>query len=310
MGRRLTNVEVDFISLVKKGANKQPITIFKSADYEEPNHEVKGLTVEGTLESGEEIGKSEETKSIIKFFNVLKNFFGGGEKEAVVKAADINTEVDYKSFNSVINSVRKNIYNACWTLQDTIDAIFWDDKITNGKELILKNIEEFKTYIEGILNSETSVQKDFFRKDSDRAKEAIEVLKSITDGLNETILKSKRGVDETVNREEIQALLEPITKSIEDLSNKVDSLTKLVEKVEEAEGKVEEKAQEVAKAAAEAETTSVVGMLEEIQKSLDSINNRVTNIEEFRGISAQEGEPTEVEKSDLDPEEAFWAGIL
>lgn len=321
MGRQLTDVDVKYISLVKKGANNKPITIYKSADYkpEEPeNQEPTGVVKETTTEA---TAHREDLSQLGKFFTMMKNFFAGG-KEEVVKAQDINTVIDYTSFNSIISSVRGNFNKAIYALEEACWEIFWDGQITNGKERILQNIDEFKTYVASILNNDSTVQKSFFTRDTELAKQAVETLKSITDGLSETINKSNKGGEE-MNQEEMQALLNPIVKSVESLATKVDSLAEAVAKTEakveektaevakDAEAKVDEKTAEVAKAAEEGDT-KVVELLTGIQKSLDGISSRVSTLEQYRGETSQiDGQEATVSK-DLDDEEAFWAdgGIL
>jgi hypothetical protein len=341
MPRRLTNVDVQFISLVKKGANQEKITIFKSANYQEgaegqvasdvsetTNSKANTITItdgeNSVVLKDKEMNLPEEAKieyiepSLVnKFFGVMKNLFGG--KEDIQKAKDISREVDYSSFNSIISSPRGNFSRALYILDDAVWHIFWDDTIENGKELILKNIDEFKAYVEGILNDpDDNVKKEFFQKSSDRIKKELEELTSVFNG---TIGKIEKGVDAEVTKEELQELLSPITKSIEGLTDKVTALEASVKKTEEqvsgTEAEVAKKTEEVAQKSEEVATkkseevgTEIKGLIEEFSKSVNTsladISGRLQKLEETRGLSNSQ-ESTEVHKGDDDDP---WTGVL
>ncbi len=318
MARRLADVDVQYISLVKKGANGEKVTIYKSDDFDETDLEKKEEVTEEVVEkelTEEEVQKPVMEKAEItnddggikKFYNVMKNFFGG--QETIEKAKDINTEVNYTSFTSQIKNVRRNCYKAVYTLENVISEIFWSD-VDNGKELINKAIDEFKAHVNTILNDDGTVQKSFFSKEA-KDQDHIEVMKSLTETLNNNIQKSK-GVDDEVNKEEIQALLEPITKSIGAISTKLEEFEGLSAKVEKMEEQVagdkEELVEKTEETATETKTEvqkSLEAALAPIVKSLEGISERVIKIEETRGASTQ-GDGQEVVKK----EDEEWAGIL
>jgi hypothetical protein len=319
MPRQLVDVDVQFISLVKKGANREKVTIFKSADFKDPVEEVvvKGESTERVQVPGDPSGLTEES-TFKKFYSVMKNFFGGKEGTEVSKSKDINTKVDYNSFNSILYGIERNFSRAVYALEDAVWHIFWNDQIENGKELILKNIDEFKTYVSGVLDgADPMVKKEFFMKSTDKIQKELEVLKSVSLGLNDSIEQMEKGniekgAEEEVTKKEMQELLGPIAKSIEELSTKV---TELETKNEEVVTKTEEKTEEVAQKSKEvvsektAEVSSELKSLLEtfsksVTESLGDISSRLATIEETRGLG-NGTEATGVEK-DEDP----WAGVL
>lgn len=294
MGRQLTNTSVDFISLVKKGANGEKVTVFKSAELtEDLTEELNNATNQETIEKSEdtETMTKEEVTTMKGFFKMVKEFFGG-TKTDIEKSQDLPSP-DYTSFNSVITNQKKNVSQAIWTLQDVIWEIYWNDSIENGKELILKNIDEFRNYVAEILTSPVEVQKEAFTKIE---KEEFEVKK-----------------------EDLQALLNetlaPVTKAVNDLTEKVQKMEKSEEAGTAEETKVEKSEEEATETKTEVQkeetlTSEVVkGLLAEvltpISKSLEGISSRVEALEQVRGIS-KAAEATEIEKADTD----LWQGLL
>ncbi len=295
MGGKLTDVDVQFISLVKKGANKQPITIYKSASdidsLAEPNTEP---VVKEEAISQEEVGILKSLVSAIR--NVLP-----GKKETVAKSQDINNQMDYTSFLSRINNPERNFDTAISALQSAVWNIFWDSSIEDGKTLILQNIDQFKSYVESLLNAPVDIQKAFFKKADEGSSGG----------------ENKEG-GEDMTTEELSKALEPIAKAMEGINGRLDTIEKKVNEevpaqVEKAEGKVdevagevkktEEKTEEVKKSADDLKDT-ITKSLETITKSLEGIDTRLSTLENVKGISkGLEGQ--EISKSN-DP----WAGVL
>lgn len=433
MARKLTELNVQFISLVKKGANGEPITVYKSAEYNGPgdgmtetmvtickvdelNHIVKGIVYKpneldahgdwmepeeikkaahnfmkngniGNIDTGHNLqkidafvcesyiakaddpegypegswvvavkiddsevwdsvvkgdyqgfsmwGKAYAIKDVVpettaevvaeksaekggnivedtkvtksqnpnesltlveKFIDGMRNIFGTGKVE-VAKAKDINTDVDYTSFTSRINSIRGNISNAISALDMTMWEIFWNDQIDNGKEIILQNIDDFKAYVVEVLGQPAEVQKSFFLV-SNRAKEEGEI-----------IIKE---ADSEMKAEDIAKMFEPITKQLTDFGNKLATIEKQVgeggTKVEEAVQqvtktgeKVEEVQTQVEKTEDKAKEVDVVKQALEsgfadIKKSMDELSGRLATVENARGIG-NGAQGTQVEKS-------------
>lgn len=302
MSRQLDEVTVNKISLVKKAANGTEVTVFKSADYAEetpvtpevnPVENAADTSPEATqaeaIEKSAEGPEKEETLTLLKkCAAALQSVFAPAKPAAVTKSADISNNIDYTSFSARLKSPRKNITDAMYLLEDVTYSIFWDETVEDGKGLILKNIDEFKAYVEGVLNSpDTEVKKSFFAK-------------------------ANKEEDEDMKAEEIQKMLEPITKSMEGISGRIEALEKGAEKVPEVaatataavekSAEVEAKTQEVAKSA---EDASVI--LAEIKKSVDGLGERLTLIENVRGLSSQTQPVAPIAKS---AEEDPWGGIL
>lgn len=275
MSRELKDLEVQFISLVKKGANGIPIQIYKSADY---------TPVEPI------VPVSKEEDQIKGFFQVMKEFFIGKPID-IGKSVDLNYPVDWSSFNSRINNPKWKIWDAVDNLDGAISEVFWDSSMVDGKTKILQNIDEFKAHIEGILNQPVEVQKAFFAKKDQN--------------------NTEKEDDGEMNKEEMMEILAPISKSISDLAIKIEGLEKADAEVAEKTEEVKAEVEEVAKSAAEGvkvETNELkevlVKSMETIQKSIEGLTLRIVQVEEARGISRQQ-ESTEVAKSE-DP----WTGIL
>lgn len=231
MARKLTNLKVDMISLVKNPANGEKVTIFKSADHPAEADTVETTTPAATAVEetpAEEVAKaSAETESqevtpsapavddtakkgvmkSVKEF--LSNLFG--EPVEVHKAQDIDDSMDWSSFNSMISNPRRNTFKACYVLEDVLSEIFWNDTIENGKELIAQNIDEFKAYVMKILDGPVDVAKTQFAE-AFTSKENLGMEED--DMTAEQIAKA------------VSDALAPVTKSVEDLLAKVDTIAK------------------------------------------------------------------------------------
>jgi uncharacterized protein YoxC len=312
--RKLTNLDVQYISLVKKGANGEKVTIYKSADFQDPDvAEVK------LPEESLDVTITKEDMSIIeKTFAKIKKFMVGGEKEDVVveKAKDIDTSVDYLSFSSRMSDIHENWYNACSTLRYVGNSVFWSDE-SNGKELVLKAIDEFKAHVKTLLADKVKKEDtaSYFTEPKEPVvvakTDTLEALKTIRDGLNDSINSLEnleKGVDEQVKKEDFEQMLSPIVKSIEGLTAKVEGLEKdVADEVEDVKKTAEEVGEKAEKTAEETKdlVAEFAKSLEPIVKSLEGISERLTNIEETRQISKQ-GDETQVEKGDDDD----WDGVL
>jgi hypothetical protein len=298
MGRQLLNADVEFISLVKKGANQEQVTIYKSADFSPEDQSVETkVDVAPAVENPVEVEKTEtpEEKEMKGFFQILKEFFGGGKKETeVVKSKDLPSP-DYTSFSSMINNQKVNIRRAIYTLEDVMWEVFWDDQIENGKELIQKAVSEFSDYINNILSQSIEVQKEFFEK----------------------VEKSDNEEELEVKKEDLMAIikeaLDPVNQSINGLAEKVSKMEKEEAEVKKEEGTegahaAEEQKSEGVQKSEELTVDVVKSLLTEalspISKSVNELSERVQTVEQARGIS-KSLESTEMKKS-----EEVWAGVL
>lgn len=303
----LKDVVVDAISLVKRGANGEEIKIYKSADSvdsadssEIPDESPEvtptedKTTGEATTsenqpsaeQSPENVTKTEDQYEN-KILSVLRKVFApflsdaSPEPETVQKAQDIDNSVEWTSFSSRITDPEMTVLRAMDILNSVLLNIFWDDSITNGKELILSSIEEFKQYVKGVLDSPREVQKSAFTK----------------------------GAEEDLNKEEMAALikeaLNPVNQTLSELSAKVEEFKKAdeaaateeqPEATEEQPEATETQVQKSVEDPADLVKAAIKEALEPITKSLGTLGDRISTIEKTRGLP--KGSPADaVQKS-------------
>jgi flagellar hook-basal body complex protein FliE len=172
--------------------------------------------------------------------------------------------------------------------------IFWNDNLTNGKELILQNIDDFKRYIEGIFDNTVEVQKQFFEK----------------------------GAEEDMQKDEfsevVKAALEPVTQALTDLTEKVSKMEQA--NVTPADPAVEtpataaaaEGTEDVTKSAEETKEPDIAEIVKSvineaispISKSIGELTTRVEKVESVKGVSKGLEPDSKVEKA-ADP----WADL-
>lgn len=218
---RLTEVDVDFISLVKKGANKQKINIYKADDYKpdtthEDNEQMKG------------------------FFDVVKSFFS---KDPIEKE-----EVKFKSFKDRITEqdVMRNIWNVNDTLVSTIRDVIENKDIKDKKQALAKVIEEHGTYLKSKIENVDDIEKSndglFKKGDEDLKREeiveivtnAIKPLETKIQSLEGTKSKDKDGdKDKDKDKKDEDFKKEDIVKAITD---SIDPLMERIEKIENFKG--------------------------------------------------------------------------
>lgn len=117
---RMKDIDIDFISLVNKGANKQTVKIYK-ADEEPVNSD------------------DEEFRG---FFNVLKSFFTKDKQQ--VKKSEYITD-----FNTLVGEavMEQRIRDARWALMDSLENTLSDSTITDKASHMATQIDAFKGYI-------------------------------------------------------------------------------------------------------------------------------------------------------------------
>ncbi len=231
---RMKDVDVDFISLVSKGANKQKVNIYK-AD-EEPE----------TLNNDEVTG----------FFNVIKSFFTKEEKE--VEKADNNM---VKGFNDRMTT--REVLDNIWRVNDTLVNVM-RDVLSSGdikdKETLLNTaIDEHGAYLKGKVKGVNSVKKsDFFNNEGgseDMNKEELqEIIKGAIEPINAKIeaIEKELKPKEVVETKEEGISKEDIAKAVKEA---LEPLSGRIEKIENYKGiskQLEDQGQEVKK-----ESTSI-----------------------------------------------------
>lgn len=230
---RMKDVDVDFISLVSKGANKQKIQIYK-AD-EEPD-----------------TPSNEDIEEVTGFFNVLKSFFTKEETKEEVKV---------KGFNERITT--REVMDNIWRVNDTLVSVMRDvlaGPVKDKEAAISTAIDEHGTYLKTKLKGVNSIQKSDFLNDEggveDMKREDLqEIVKEAMAPINEKI----EAIEKELNPEapEVDEKGEGVTK--EDIAKAVaEALTPLSERIDKIEShkgiskQLEDEGEEVKK-----ESTSV-----------------------------------------------------
>ena len=297
---QLKDVVVDAISLVSAGANGEPIQIYKAADgVSETLKEEPAATIEGTLETtlvGEDIAGAVEKgthKALRDLFSPLIKSLGFKPTE---KSQDIDNSIEYTSFTSRMTQPSTRLSEALYTLRWCIDEVFWDSSIENGKEIILQNIDEFKAFVIGVLDSNAERKSIFFEKgDTEMTKDDVQGM--------------------------IKETLEPTLKALELLAEQIATVEKAAaEELETpaegtpaegtpAEGAPVEKADQLDTDAVIAAVKSAMGeAITPISKSVEELTERLGTLENMRGLSkgSQVTAPAAIAKSVNDE----WPGLV
>ncbi len=168
---RMKNLDIDFISLVNKGANKQTVKIYKSD--KEP------------VDSNEEEFRG--------FLNVFKNFFAK-EKQQIKKSEYIT------DFNTLVGEtlIGDRIREARWALMDSLENTLLDSTITDKATHMSNQIDAFKEYVLNTVNT-VGIQKSL---------EQIREIKKSKENEDMKPEDIKKMLDEALNpiRDEIKVL--------------------------------------------------------------------------------------------------------
>ena len=228
---RMKDVDVDFISLVSKGANKQKIQIYK-ADEEPENL------------------NNEDIEEVTGFFNVLKSFFTKEETKEEVKV---------KGFNERMTT--REVMDNIWRVNDTLVSVMRDvlaGPVKDKETAISTAIDEHGAYLKAKLKGINSIQKsDFLNDEGGREDMEKEELQEIIKGAIEPINAKIEAIEKELKPEEVETKEEGITK--EDITKAVkealEPLSDRIEKIENYKGiskQLEDQGQEVKK-----ESTSI-----------------------------------------------------
>jgi methyl-accepting chemotaxis protein len=302
MPRELKDVEVQYISLVNKGANKQKLMLYKSDDYQPEEEKVV---------VAEPVQKSNATL-LEKVMSAVKG--------VLIK------EDDKPSFR--VTMERQKAWNSLWdsynVMRDVMYDILWWTNSETPKADIEKELDEFKKYIletlgtVGIEKSAELVKADKEKSIKVQKTESpvnAKLLKEFEQGiskLNNVFSEIKSGdvikEEDEMKAEDIQKAMEqvlaPLTEGIESLksdlgkvSEKVGVLEKgtedAVQKAEDATktagevtGQVEKTAEEVIKSA----LGPIAETLSGISETVKSVSERVEKLESVRKSSSVSGD--------------------
>lgn len=216
---RMTDVDVDFISLVTKGANKQKVQIYKADETEEEP----------------EVLNDENIEEVTGFFNAVKSFFTGEE----VKKSDKKA---VKGFNDRILTVEvmDNIWRVNDALVSTMRDALNDSNLKDKESFLSTAIDEHGAYLKTKIKGIGVLKKsdDFFKKEEeveDMKKEDLqeiikEVVKPLSDKIEGMEAEINKGQTEeldegttTITKEDIKKALEEVIEPLETRINKIES---------------------------------------------------------------------------------------
>lgn len=306
----MREVDVKFVSLVSKGANKKRFQIFKSAGADQD-------------EAGDEL-ENEEAKQAVGFFKQMKAFFTG--QPATIEKAETVSVQEPATFAAVIDA--EEARNQMWRIFDAISTVFWNilrSDAANKRDLVSKSLDEFKKKVlENFdkLNATTPVKK------SDDAAEQVEIEKAgkkisaarlqalkdarlyldqvITDAEPAANAEIQKGEDIDMKADELAAL---ISKSVGDALAPVTARLDAIEKGDKGEG---DETPAATPAAGEAVTAEAIAksVKDAIGEAVTPLTQRIEKMETARGISNQdqdgEGNRKPVEKGEGDG----WGGLF
>ena len=296
---RMTDMDINFISLVKKGANKQKIQIYKSDDYKpETNSNSNDDEVKG-------------------FINVVKSFFTG--RNTVQKADKPKPPTDFAGAIAA-QDVSNNLDNARWTLRTVMYNILADDNITDKKAQIGTQVDAFKTYVlnqldkVGIKKCADQLKGEPIEKSGKKIsatrlksiKGAISSLQSIVDDA-----EVNEGGDGEVNKEDVSKVLKSVlNEGLKPINDRLDKIEKedsttcpsCGAKVKPGDKFCSScgKALPTASSSTKKEDTSEI-IKSVINDALKPVTERIEAVEKSRGISKQAdgGNETTVKKENV-----------
>jgi len=295
MANQLKSFGIDWISLVKAGANKQPIQIFKSATATaEPGEETQGHQEPQIELTKEDKGFLQKLRSLL---TISKSEPGVTEEVVVEKAI--------KDFNAEINNLSDNIWKATSKLEWVLFNIAYSEE-ENKLALMDTSIGQFQNYIKEICakvgitkaieGSPTSVS---MTKGVESLQGLMtEMQKMAVVGISVPVVKEENDV--AITKEEIMEMLAPITKSLADLSTEVQTM-KAAPPVADPVPVVEEVKPTVEGVTKADLTDAMTG----ISASIETLVAKVAAIENTVGAPAAGGTPAPVEKA-----KDIWDGIF
>ena len=289
----MSDMDINRISLVRKGANKQKIQIYKedeTDEQEEPDE--KGLMA------------------------ILKSYFQGNTRKADEAVAPAAKKASKKTFSSMmaVNDITENMWRANDTLRSVMRDIINNEEITDKKAALLQAVDEYSAYMKNKVNVSTIAKGDSFfdvpevvieKAGKKVSSKNLETLKAALRALNAVISeaepepegqKTETGKEE--NEEESEVKKEELTEVMKQaLEQALEPINERLDKIEKADSKAEPGSGETA-------VEKEAGELAEILKSavgeaLKPISDRLEKVEKSRGMArSQEGEedPARVEK--------------
>lgn len=294
MPSKLFNMDIKEISGVDKAANRKKFLIVKQEGGEGrvPKNnenemdtickvaaEALKITIDGTIDKEEDFEKAMEDIG-----ESMDEFMG------FMKAATVTASF---AANMAASDIRSNLYRAGDSLHDTIAAVLGDKDLTKDekKSAIEDSMGEFTSWIMGIVDSATAIQKAGAKISTDR----LSRLKVAYQSLGDIIQEAEGGEPiQKGGEEELEKLQK---KDIESMVT--DVLEPVIKRLEALEGKDEPAGEneEIKKMITDAVETAVSPLVA-----------RIEVVEKARGIKkSADGQEGDVQKNE---EQGFWAGVL
>lgn len=248
---RLTDVDVDYISLVKKGANKQQIQIYKSNDL------IEDKTIKKTKES--KLSKLDE------LFDVIKSYFTKSDEDED-KVPTFATRIGNRELRSTM-----------WDANDALIDTFYDimnSDVSNQGDLLSEAVDEYSAYLKSKIVS-GKIEKSFIEKSDEKGSK-------VKDTKNTKVGKEDKKMTKEEMKEVLDAAITPITERLDKLEGvgvEDDDENKGGEKTETVEKSVKEEFSEVLKEVLQPLTKRV-----EIIEKARGISNQLDDEENHENI--------------------------
>lgn len=299
----MEDIDVNFISLVKKGANKQRISIYKGDDYEEP---------------GTETTEDDEVKG---FFNVVKSFFAGARREVAKEDAKPKKPTDFTAVIQAQN-IDNNISSARWVLSDIIRNILADEAITDKKTQIGKQIDSFKTYVLGELDR-VGIKKaaDLLDREPiakagkkisatrlESIKTAITALQSIVNEVEAP--NNDEGGDVDVKKEE---LTDVVKSAVAEIVKPINERLDKIEKGDKPEGGEQTASAAQTPTETDIKKEDIVDIVKSaVTEAVKPIEDRLATVEKARGISKanEDSEEDAENKNNVAKSDSVFSGFF
>lgn len=303
----MSDMDIDMISLVRKGANGQKIQIYKAEGEEAEDEEVQER---GLLEA---------------LISIVKSFSGGGKVQKAADAVAPAKTTPKKTFASMmaVNDITENMWRANDTLRGVMRDIINNEEVTDKKAALLQAIDEYSIYMKNKVNS-TAIAKEaaFFdvpdveieksgkkvsSKNLAALKEAHKALSAVIEEAEKKDEPTQGGgsnggdpakEEETVNKTELTEVMKSVMESaLKPINERLDK----IEKADiESEGAGNEGGAAEASEASQSTDDDIAEVVKAaIAETLKPIESRLETIEKSRALPrSQEGdEGTKVEKS-------------
>lgn len=286
----MTDMDIDMISLVHKGANKQKIQIYKEDKTEDENKDTE-----------------DEAQGLL---DVLKSYFSGKSKKADTEEAAVK-KVPKKTFASMmaVNDISENMWRANDTLRSVMRDIINNEDVADKKVALIQAVDEYSDYIKNKVNVSTIAKEDSFfdvpeveiekagKKVSNKNLVALkEAQRALAIVISEAEPEGDSGEERNKEENEVkkEEMAEVMKLAMEDVLKPINDRLDEIEKVDGTEkdsGESESKDQE-----------DIKDILKSVvNEALKPIESRLKQVEKSRGLAQSlEGDEkkTNVEKSD------------